>query len=140
MQDSQEIHNFLRHILDSYSLIFMDIILKQSKIFIKKIKKDDTGFKKKEKNDQYKLFAKVKNLQEINLYKVSWLFSYYYIPQICSNQNMTKLAQTVFIIVAIWRVSGSLGLSCGRKNFLGRVEKSQFFKKILVKIRGIWVN
>ena len=49
----------------------MDIILKQSKIFIKKIKKDDTGFKKKEKNDQYKLFAKVKNLQEINLYKVS---------------------------------------------------------------------
>ena len=33
----------------------------------------------------------------------------------------------VFSIVAIWRVSGGLGLSCGGKNFLGRVKKKQDF-------------
>ena len=42
---------------------------------------------------------------------------------------------TVFSIVAIWRVSGGLGISCGGKNFLGRVEKSKIFELFLVNIR-----
>ena len=37
----------------------------------------------------------------------------------------------VFLIVAIWRVSGGLGLYCGGKNILGRVVFQLFGRKFL---------
>ena len=51
----------------------------------------------------------------------------------------------MFSIVAIWRVSGGLELSCGGKNFLGRVEKKQNFWNFLVlsdisKIVAVWAK
>ena len=47
-----------------------------------------------------------------------------------SIRRIFDLRKTVFLIVAIWRVSGGLGLSCGGKIFLGRVEKSQISKNL----------
>ena len=38
-----------------------------------------------------------------------------------------KAGVSVLVKVAGWRVFGGLGLSCGGKNSLGRVEKKQYF-------------
>ena len=48
------------------------------------------------------------------------------------NLRENKLSfESVFLIVAIWRVSGGLGLYCGGKNILGRVVFQLFGRKFL---------